>query len=486
MEKKLSKLVLLHSNDIHADFLPEMDSDREVGGLPLLSGYINSVRKAEGNVVYVIAGDMMNGSVMDSDFSGISTLVMINEIKPDAVCVGNHEIDYGVSHALFLDKGASFPLICSNLYIRVINSRLFEPYALITRDDFNILFVGLITESVASSLKNDRTVGRYVTVRDPATEIMRIREAFKDEKLDLVVLLTHIGYEEDLRLAKQLGEESGVGLIIGGHSHTLLTEPVVINGIPIVQVGTGSGQIGRFDIYYDPETKKIDHSEWSLVAVNSETCPVDRELEEFVRLVKEGTDLKYEREVFRLNRRLSNLRRNGQTEMGCFFADVLRYLTETDVFLLNAGAMRTYYMGERVSLRELSETYPYQGKLYRGRVTGAQLKAMLENSLRRVNYDDITSALFHVSDGLHVVYSDKEGKLLSLSFKGTEITDDMELSIGINEYTFKSFKKYFLFGPSEIAGLRCVVGNDREMMDEYLSLLEYYDYFDSERILIER
>ena len=69
--KNLKKLTLLHSNDMHGDFLAENVYDRPVGGISLLSGYVNKVRKEEKNVLYAIAGDMFRGSIIDSEFLGI-------------------------------------------------------------------------------------------------------------------------------------------------------------------------------------------------------------------------------------------------------------------------------------------------------------------------------------------------------------------------------------------------------------------------------
>ena len=101
--KNLKKLTLLHSNDMHGDFLAENVYERPVGGISLLSGYVNKVRKEEKNVLYAIAGDMFRGSIIDSEFLGISTIQIMNMLGPDVVTPGNHEVDYGVAHLLFLE-----------------------------------------------------------------------------------------------------------------------------------------------------------------------------------------------------------------------------------------------------------------------------------------------------------------------------------------------------------------------------------------------
>ena len=76
--KNLKKLTLLHSNDMHGDFLAEEVDDNLVGGVSMLSGYVNKVRNEEKNTLYCIAGDMFRGSVIDSEFQGLSTIEIMN------------------------------------------------------------------------------------------------------------------------------------------------------------------------------------------------------------------------------------------------------------------------------------------------------------------------------------------------------------------------------------------------------------------------
>jgi 2',3'-cyclic-nucleotide 2'-phosphodiesterase (5'-nucleotidase family) len=85
------QFTILHSNDMHGDFLAEQAAGegKLIGGLPLLSGYINKVRAEEENVLYVIAGDMLQGSIIDSDFKGTSTMQIMNYLAPDVVTLGN-------------------------------------------------------------------------------------------------------------------------------------------------------------------------------------------------------------------------------------------------------------------------------------------------------------------------------------------------------------------------------------------------------------
>jgi len=154
-KKNLKKFTILHSNDMHGDFLAEVKAGegKLIGGLSLLSGYINKVRREEENVLFVISGDMVQGSLIDFEYKGISTMEIMNYLAPDVVALGNHEFDYGLPHLLFLEKMANFPIVNANLYITHYNKRLMLPYLVIRKAGFDILFTGIVTEKVIDSIK---------------------------------------------------------------------------------------------------------------------------------------------------------------------------------------------------------------------------------------------------------------------------------------------------------------------------------------------
>ena len=152
------KFTILHSNDMHGDFLAEVQGaeGRLTGGLALLSGYINKVRAEEENVIFVISGDMVQGSIIDSEYKGISTIEIMNYLAPDVVTLGNHEFDYGLPHLLFLEKMANFPIVNANLYIKQYNKRLMRPYLILPKAGFDIMFIGIITDKVIDAIKSRR------------------------------------------------------------------------------------------------------------------------------------------------------------------------------------------------------------------------------------------------------------------------------------------------------------------------------------------
>ena len=175
--KHTKKITILHSNDLHGDFLAEQVDEKLVGGVSMLSGYIEKVRAEEPNTIYVIAGDMFRGSVIDSEYKGLSTIEIMNALAPDVVTIGNHEVDYGIAHLLFIEKCARFPIINANLYIKNTPTRLFTPYKILRMDGMNILFIGIITQDVINQTKSESLVGSFVDTAAAAAEVGKICNA---------------------------------------------------------------------------------------------------------------------------------------------------------------------------------------------------------------------------------------------------------------------------------------------------------------------
>lgn len=444
------KLTLLHSNDMHGDFLSEVINDKLTGGVSMLSGYLNKCRNVDDNVVYCIAGDMFRGSVLDSEYQGLSTIQIMNLLAPDVATIGNHETDYGVAHLLFIEKCAKFPIINANLYVSITGTRLFEPLYIMEIDGIKILFIGIITEEVINQTKGESIIGSFIDIESAANEIGKICNAYNKNDIDMTVLLTHIGYEEDKKLANLLDPSWGVDIIVGGHSHTFINEPALENGIYIVQAGTGTDQIGRFDLEIDTETNCISSMNWRAVSIDEKTCPKDNRMEKLIASIKEKTDLKYAKVVANFDYELEHHNRWAQTELGGVFADAMKDSLGVDVFLMGSGSIRKTKMGPVVTYQDFSECYPYDGKSYGIKVTGAQFKKMLLHIYRDDAWLGDHTEFYQLSKGMCVIYSKSKHQLLKCELNGEEIKNDQILKIGIQEFHFNNLKDFFNVTAAEV------------------------------------
>ena len=485
--KNLKKLTLLHSNDMHGDFLAENIDQKLVGGISLLSGYVNKVRQEEENVIYAIAGDMFRGSIIDSEFLGISTIQIMNLLGPDVVTPGNHEVDYGVAHLLFLEKCAEFPIINANLHIKTNHARLFKPYHIIEIDGMKILFIGILTEIVLQQCKTDGLIGSFVDIEDAAEEIGKICNTYNAIDIDFTVLLTHIGFEEDKRLAALLDPAWGVDVIIGGHSHTFLTEPCVVNGIPIVQAGTGTDQIGRFDIMIDTDNNCIDSYTWKPVPINEETCPRDPAIADLILNYKARTDDKYGKIITRFIRQLTHPDRFRETEIGDLLSDVLRDALGVDFFLLGSGSIRNEQLGPVVTKGDLRECFPYDDAIHMVYVTGAQIKHMLLHMLRDEAFTGAHTEFYQLSRGMEVEYDQETHSFLRFDYEGEPVDDEKVYTLGLQHFHYLNLPDSFDITLEELRRNhqdRMVATSCTQIIEEVLSNGQHQDASGEGRLIL--
>ena len=483
-------LTLLHSNDLHGDFLAEKVDEKLTGGVSMLSGYISKVRKEEKNVLYAISGDMFKGSLIDQEYRGISTIEIMNLLAPDVVTLGNHEVDYGLAHLLFLEKCAKFPIINANMFLTSNGTRLFNSHKIIEIDGMKIMFIGILTEDVLEYTRNEKLISTLVGIKDAAEEVGRICMAYQTEDIDLTVLLTHIGYENDQKLAAQLDPDWGVDLIIGGHSHTLIDKPAVVAGIPIVQAAVGTDQIGRFDLVIDTDTNSIASYTWKLIPITEENCPRDLELENVVANYKSITDAVYEQVLTRLDGVYSQLRRNRDSQLGHLFTDIVKEGTGVDIVMISSGAIRGERLGEVVTKGDLRKVFPYDNKVVEYKLTGKQFREALQWMFRDESIDDPYDGgeFYQLSRGVKVVYNQKEHRLETLELNGRAIEDDDMLKIAMGDFHYNNIDNFLHLKKEDLkknGTVKTLSSSDYVIIEERMSGVPLIRVDREERIIIK-
>ncbi len=483
----IKKLTLLHSNDLHGDFLAKEVDKTLLGGTSMLSGYVNRVRHEEKNVLYAISGDMFRGSVIDSEYKGLSTIEIMNMIAPDVVTIGNHEVDYGIGHLLFVEKCTNFPIINANMYLSGTTVRMFRSHIIKKIDGMRVLFIGVLTNEALVKAKHEELISDLIDVRNAAKEVGKICNAYRTDDIDLTVLLTHIGFEADKALAAELDPDWGVDLIIGGHTHTYMETPEVVNGIPIVQAASGTAQIGRFDIMIDTDRNCIDSYSWQLIPINSKNCPRDKDLEKVVRKYKRYTDKKYGRVVARLADCCTHPARNQETTLGRLLSDAFKEMLGLDIMLLASGSIRGKTLGPIVLFNDLVQILPFNDEIFRVQINGRQLRHMITYMLRTEAFTGAHTEFYQLSKGLKAEYDFEKKQLLSFCFEGNEIKDTDTFSVGMQGFHLNNIGKFLDVPYDEIvsAGRPVKVAtNDLDVLDEYFSSRELLKVSDEQRLVL--
>ena len=259
MARPKHHLVILHLNDTHSHFEPVRGGQEEgLGGIVERAAYIDSVRLAEGaeNVLLLHAGDFSQGTTYYSELGGDMEIAAINALHYDVVTLGNHEFDNGLEELARRLSSLETPCVCANYDFSPFEAgKYIKPYVIVEKAGLKIGVIGILCDirSVVSSDIADRIPGI-----DTKEALQKWADYLKlEEKCDLVIALTHIGFDEgyegdyiDPVLAAQT---RNVDLFVGGHSHTFLEKMEYAENpdgkaVPIVQDGRWGLYIGKIDV----------------------------------------------------------------------------------------------------------------------------------------------------------------------------------------------------------------------------------------------
>lgn len=217
------RLTVIHFNDTHSHVDPERSGDyKGRGGVIEQAAYIDSVRCADGrrNVLLMHAGDFSQGTSYFTELRGDIEIVILNCAGYDVVALGNHEFDNGPEELARRLRRLKADVVCANYdFTDTPLERLVKPYVIIRKAGLKIGVIGLLTD--ISRVVSREMVGQ-LKFQDPVAPVNAYAEYLRNEKkCDLVICLSHLGYTEDKALASQI---RNVDVIVGGHSHTLLSK----------------------------------------------------------------------------------------------------------------------------------------------------------------------------------------------------------------------------------------------------------------------
>jgi len=214
------KLVILHVNDTHSHLDPLRDGR---GGVIERASIIDSIRASRGhkNVLLLHAGDFSQGSSYFPILNGDLEIDLINAMGYDCITLGNHEFDNGVEELGRRLSNLHCPVVCANYDFSPFEAgKYVTPYTIVRKAGINIGIIGLLTD--VSKVVDRNTADRLPRLDDNIGIVNKWSDYLRnDAHCDMVILLTHIGYEQDIELCAGL---HGVDVIVGGHSHTLLDE----------------------------------------------------------------------------------------------------------------------------------------------------------------------------------------------------------------------------------------------------------------------
>ncbi len=251
------KLVILHTNDTHSQVEPTEKSTLKtanMGGYARRMGVINQIRTEEKNVILVDAGDFSQGTPYFNFFNGRVEVDAMNRMKYDAITLGNHEFDNGIDTLVVVLKKAQFPILSSNYKLdKTPLSNLVKPYLILERGGLRIGILALDVNPKSLILENNYKGLLYEDPTEKANEISTLLK--KKEKCDVIICLSHLGADttkaevNDFEIAHTTRY---IDVIIGGHSHSMITNTTEKNAagksIVIAQMAKSGLYLGKVEL----------------------------------------------------------------------------------------------------------------------------------------------------------------------------------------------------------------------------------------------
>ena len=252
------KITILHTNDMHSHIHPFTSGrNKGLGGMAQRAGIINKIRTQEEHVLLLDAGDIFQGTPYFNFYEGELEFKLMSQMKYDAATLGNHDFDNGLIGLKKQLPYAKFPFLIANYdFSNTILKNTFEPYKIFNKGGINIGVFGLgikLEGLVPKKLYQETIYREPIETANYYASLLK-----KKKKCDLVICLSHLGFKyktkkvSDIKLAKQT---RNIDLIIGGHTHTFLKEPIEQLNLDkkrvlINQVGWAGINLGKIDFHF--------------------------------------------------------------------------------------------------------------------------------------------------------------------------------------------------------------------------------------------
>ncbi|MGL1933337.1 MAG: 5'-nucleotidase C-terminal domain-containing protein, partial [Desulfotalea sp.] len=393
------KLTLLHTNDQHGHFQKfNNGSGKDIGGLAAQSTLINIIRaevkKDKGSVLLLSAGDINTGVPASDLLNAKPDIKLMNLLGYDAMVLGNHEFDNPPAILNQQINWAKFPFLAANILHKESEKHLVRPYIIKEVNGLKIGIIGFITDQTPNLV-----FAKHIDHLEfkPVIETARKYIPIVKAQSDIVIALTHLGiYDDSAKIVgdRQLAEAvEGIDIIVGGHTHTNLYQPITVGKTVILQAGSYSEKLGRLDLEIDNTSKMILRSSYKLIPVNTRNNDIQSPFpltadsytedtnilaveQPFIESVKPLLDKPIAKTSAELNGN-NSINRFKETNLGDLITDAMRAKTGADIAFQNGGGIRASIAAGKIAYADILSVSPYNNSLVVIDMTGQQITQLL-------------------------------------------------------------------------------------------------------------
>ncbi|GAE05938.1 5'-nucleotidase C-terminal domain-containing protein [Paenibacillus sp. JCM 10914] len=401
-------LTILHTNDTHAN----LDTVNSPNNIARRVTAIKEAKAAAINPLLVDAGDVFSGTLYFNQYLGLADLEFMNLVQYDAMTFGNHEFDKGSEVLNDFIEQAEFPFVSSNVNFSadpLLRGKFKDevtrdplkgnvyPAIIMEVDGEQVGLIGLTTEDTANIASPGLVTFDHAVQKARETVAM-----LQLEGINKIIVLSHLGYDEDVKLAKQV---EGIDIIVGGHSHTKLDQAVVdrTDNEPklIVQTGEKGQFLGRLEVLFDDEGV-LQSWDSNLISIDEKVNdqyvvqPDPEALNILNTKYKPGVEQLKQTEVGVTEVRLNGDRadvRTKETNLGNLIADGMLDAaqaagTNAVIALQNGGGIREPIEAGTITMGDVMTVLPFNNDLVTITLTGQEIKDAMENGVSKTPAQD--------------------------------------------------------------------------------------------------
>jgi 5'-nucleotidase / UDP-sugar diphosphatase len=392
---RTTRLTILHTNDTHGHLRPysypetfdpsdpiaKLKSRHDIGGAARRATLVRQIRRERGHDTLLIdAGDICDGTPFSTEYQGSADIAAMNAIGYDLACPGNHEFNVPLAQVKKMIADAKFPLLCANVTGKADGKPLYRPYLIKEIAGAKIAFFGLVTYDA----RTYPAAREGLDMEQPIAVAKRLVPELR-RQADLIIAVTHIGVEIDQQLAREV---PGIDVIVGGHSHTMLPQPLLINqpasgnprsvnGTIIVQDYQWAGTLGRLDLTLN----RSEEGKWSVEAYKGELLPItssvrgDKTVAAVVDKFWEPIKGKYAALIGQAAADFTN-KGTDDAEYN-LVADAVREAYGAEIGIENMGGVRAPLIKGPITYGDMITLDPFGNTIVTFKIDGRQLKEML-------------------------------------------------------------------------------------------------------------
>ncbi len=408
--KKNIEIVILHTNDMHS----------KIDNMGKLAYVADSIRKLCKHVFLFSAGDNFTGNPIVDMYpkKGYPMIDLMNRAGFDLSAIGNHEFDPGQDILNKRRGEAKFPFICANIEVTGGILEKPRPYFVLKAGKCRIPVLGLIqvSENGMPDSHPSRLVGlKFKQGLETAGDYLYLKK-----KYGMLIALTHLGVEGDVELAQKYPQ---FDLVVGGHSHTLMKQPLVENGVMIVQTGSGLRNVGMTTLQI--AGGKITGRRFELISLDN-MGGTQPGIEEIIRRYNDNEEMK--RVVA-----LALTPFENQRELGYMMTDAIVSQFGVDFAFQNSGGIRIHSLPQgNILYKDIFRLDPFGNQVVTYTMTLAEVRSLIMNAYNRDKKPDLM-----VSGMRYTALVDENGICVDLELKdpsGNLLDPDKHYKVGMNSY----------------------------------------------------